>query len=181
MKNQIFGLGSSGALLMLPLTPRICALCYDGDVYSVENAAGWSTVKKPTDVLSINEHQYLKCGSNLYFSNWDELARVANEFNDVVGQRLEQPWEVIIADLVDSSEEWERYKVVPRTSVTGARRSFLNLRAIYPIPRRWPSLLRYRSNPSILSNGSATGFVRRSVAEAQAGIGLPYRKAQLRQ
>jgi Protein of unknown function (DUF4238) len=57
LKRKSFGLMSSGALLILPLTPRVCALCYDGDVYSIANAGGWATVLKDTDAIYINEHQ----------------------------------------------------------------------------------------------------------------------------
>src|SRR6266478_1867720 len=80
MKQQKFGLSSAVALLILPLTPRICALCFDGNVHSVTNTGGWAVLNKISDVLAINEQQYLKCGSNIYFSKWDELPRIAAEF-----------------------------------------------------------------------------------------------------
>jgi hypothetical protein len=163
-------------LLMLPLTPRVCALCYDGDVYSVQNVNGWSSLKKIEDIARINEHQYLKCGSNIYFSDWNQLSHIANEFLDLSARRLAQTWELIMADHIGTDKMGEIYGVVPRDAVTKSRRSFMNLRATHPIPRSWPSVIRYRSNPSIFTNGSLIGFVRRSVVEAEAGMGPPYSK-----
>jgi hypothetical protein len=71
LKSPAFGLMSSGAILILPLTPTICALAYDGDVYSLENVGGWVSLKKDVDIRSINDHQFLKCGQNIYFSMWE--------------------------------------------------------------------------------------------------------------
>jgi len=64
--------------------------------------------------LAINEQQYLKCGSNIYFSKWDELPRITAEFRDIAGRRLAQPWELIVADFVAADEFREMFQVVPR-------------------------------------------------------------------
>jgi hypothetical protein len=115
LKAPTFGLMSSGLLFILPLTPRICALCYDGDVYSVENRNGWALVKTSSDVAAINQHQYLKCGQNIYFPIWVKLTCLEKEFQSASGRRLAQSWEVIVGDLVDEGDGWEEYKAVSRS------------------------------------------------------------------
>jgi hypothetical protein len=179
MKQQKFGLGSAGTLLILPLTPNICALCFDGNVYSVINTGGWAILNKRSDVSAINEHQYLKCASNIYFSNWAELPRIAAEFTDTASRRLAQPWELLVADLVAADEFREMYKVVPRDKATQAKRSMINLSLVYPVPCRWPSVIRYRSNPFGFTNGSSVGVIRKSVAEAYMLGGPPFEKKYL--
>ena len=179
MKQQKFGLGSAGTLLILPLTPRICALCFDGDVYSVTNTGGWVVLNKITDVLAINEQQYLKCGSNIYFSRWEELPRIAAEFSDTAGRRLAQPWELIVADFVATDESREMFKVVPRDEATQAKRSMINLSYVYPAPCRWPSVIRYRLNPFGFTNGSSVGLIRKSVTATHILGGLPFEKKYL--
>jgi hypothetical protein len=179
MKQHKFGLGSAGTLLILPLTPNICALCFDGNVYSVINAGGWVILNKGSDVSAINEHQYLKCSSNIYFPNWDELPRIAAEFRDTAGRRLDQPWELLVADLVAADEFREMYKVVPRDRATEAKRSMINLSLIYPSPCRWPSVIHYRSNPFGFTNGSSIGVIRKSVAEAYMLAGPSFEKKYL--
>jgi hypothetical protein len=179
MKQQKFGLGSAGTLLILPLTPTICPLCFDGDVYSVTNTGGWAVLNKISYVLPINEQQHLKCGSNIYFSKWDELPRIAAEFRDIAGRRLAQPWELIVADFVAADEFREMFKVVPRDEATQARRSMINLSLVYPAPCRWPSVIRYRLNPFGFTNGSSVGLLRKSVTEANNLGGLPFEKKYL--
>ncbi len=167
LKCGAFGLMSSGAIMMLPLTPTICAFAYDGDVYTLENVGGWVTLTKDNDVQSINEHQFLKCDKNIYFSTWEILELLKQEFACTSGRRLSQPWEIITADIEDEGDGWEQYKIVPRATHTNARKSFLNLRAMYPQPGRWLSLLRYRGGSHGFTNGSMEGFVRKSYVDAQ--------------
>jgi hypothetical protein len=179
MKQQKFGLGSAGTLLILPLTPRICALCFDGDVYSVTNTGGWAVLNKISDILAMNEQQYLKCGSNIYFPKWDELPRIAAGFRDIAGRRLAQPWDLIVADFVAADEFRETFKVVPRDEATRARRSMVNLSLVYPAPCRWPSVIRYRLNPFGFTNGSSVGLIRKCVTETYILGGLPFEKKYL--
>ncbi len=178
-RQSKFGLGSAGALLILPLTPRVCALCYDGDVYSVPNSSGWISLNKLPDVLSINEHQYLKCASNIYFSSWNELPYIEKEFSSAAERRLAQPWELFVADLVSVDEFSETFEVVPRENTTAAKRSILGLSLLYPTPCRWPSVIGYRSTPFGFTNGSAVGLIRKSLAQRQTGGGFAFQKKHI--
>lgn len=180
-KGDGFGLGSAGVLLMLPLTPQIVALCYDGDVYSIENREGWTSIRRSDDVLAINEQQFLKCSSNIYFSNWNELEEIKADFTKSAPGRL-PAWQRVTMAALDRSDAWaETYKVVPREEVVMPGKYFVHMRAIYPRPQRWPSIIRYRSKPIIFTNGSATGFLRRrGLDEDSSAFSAPYRKLKVR-
>jgi hypothetical protein len=176
-KRDDFGLGSAGALLMLPLTPKIVVLCYDGAVYSIQNIEGWGFVNAIPDVQAINEHQFLKCSSNVYFSQWSELQNIEDDFLRCEVGRL-TAWHHVIAAELESSNAWEEsYKVIPRCNVSFPGRYMLNMRAAHPMPQRWPSIIRYRAKPTIYTNGSAVGFIReRWIGEASSAFSAPYRK-----
>jgi hypothetical protein len=179
-KYDGFGLGSAGILLILPLTPYIVGVCYDGDVCSIENKGGWASIVRIDDVCAINEHQFLKCGNNIYFSEWDDLKQIKTEFAIATPRRLPAWQEVTTASLVSEDELGERYKVIPRSELVMPGKYFINMKAVYPRPQRWPSIVRYRLKPTIFSNGSATGFLRRSGIEADTVVSAPYRKLRFR-
>jgi hypothetical protein len=180
-QSDVFGLGSAGALLILPLTPRIVAVCYDGDVYSIENSCGWAPIARIDDVVAINEHQFLKCSSNVYFSEWDELDQIRADFAKSIGRRL-NAWHKVTATALERSDVWgERYKVIPRNEVRFPGRYLMNMRAVYPKPQMWPSIIRYRSKPTIFSNGSMAGFIRKhALQEGTSAFSAPYRKLKSR-
>jgi hypothetical protein len=159
--------------MMLPLSPRVCALCYDGDVYNVQNVNGWGEITKINDVLAINEHQYLKCMENIYFTNWEELESIKEEFAGSVDRRLIRSWKLTVADLVGSDKQGETFRAIPEGAAATSPKSLLHMQASYPVPQRWPSVIRYRPNPSIFTDGSAMGFVRKAVVEAEEGTGRP--------
>ena len=169
INRQDFGIGSAGVILLLPLTPRVCALCYDGDVYHVTNVNGWSNIVRVEDVLAVNEHQYLKCMANIYFSNWSDLERIRKEFSVMAQGRLARSTRITVADLVESGAKGETFRSIPAGEASTSRKSLLHMQTMYPVPQRWPSVIRYRSNPSIYTNGSAMGFVRRSFVGAEGG------------
>lgn len=53
-------------LALLPLTPKLFFLGYDGDVYSVPNERGVVEIKSARDVIARNRHQFLQCVANGY-------------------------------------------------------------------------------------------------------------------
>jgi len=65
-RGRSFGLGSSGSLLILPLSPQIMCLGYDGDVYSVPQESGWVDVRHDADIQAFNQHQFLNCRANIF-------------------------------------------------------------------------------------------------------------------
>lgn len=65
-KGASFGVHSAGNLLLLPLSPQVLCLGYDGDVYSVPHKSGWVDVHHETDVRAFNQHQFLNCRANIF-------------------------------------------------------------------------------------------------------------------
>src|SRR3546814_1324546 len=59
------------ALPILPLNSKLCAILYDGAVYSYGGRERWIDAAKPVDIAALNALQVLGCASNVYFRDWD--------------------------------------------------------------------------------------------------------------
>jgi hypothetical protein len=170
------GIGSAGALMLLPLTPRVMAVIYDGDVYSIPNTGGWTISRRNDDIDAFNEQQFLGCLANIYFADWSTLAQISQAFETARAYRPIARHEIVTAELEHVDDWGERYRAVTREKLERKGRFFLHLRSIQPRPDRWPSMIRWRSNPRIYSNGTATGFVRRSTAQENSYLGPSYKR-----
>ncbi|HEX3486258.1 MAG TPA: DUF4238 domain-containing protein [Micropepsaceae bacterium] len=156
-----FGWSNSGAMLFLPLTPRYAFMCYDGLVYTVlDKVNGTVNVHAVNDVETLNEFQALNCSRNLYFSNWGDRASVLGRYDAVRTRRIASRHfiHVCIRDFVGGREIYR-----PATEEEQSRKGHFLLRSgnVYPVPPRWPSILKFRQKPQTFSNGSGVGHVRK--------------------
>jgi Protein of unknown function (DUF4238) len=95
LKDRSFGIGSSGALFLMPLTPHLCFVCYDGQVYTAPNLInGRIVVTKSNDAEAVNELQYLNAAENIYFRCWDDREYIKNSFEAVRERRPKEPAEM---------------------------------------------------------------------------------------
>lgn len=176
-KPHSAGMASAGALFFLPLTPTILCVIYDGDVYSIPNDAGWVDVYKQGDINAFNEHQYLNCVANVYFSGWKLLGVIESEFLAALPHRVFPKQQLEVA-VIENEDEWgETYKTVSREEAALAARKMIRMTHMFARPTRWPSPIKWRDKPKIYFNGSSVGFLRRRHAE-HCGIGAltPFRK-----
>jgi hypothetical protein len=156
------GVGSAGALFMLPLAPHVLCLIYDGDVYSIPNALGWTVVNKVADINAFNQHQFLGCLANVYFSDWTMLADIEAAYNVARLLRPAKRYEIVTAVPVGEDIGGRRFRAVARDEASEAKELLIHTRTIAPHPSRWPSIVKWRPSPKIYTNGSGVGFVRRS-------------------
>lgn len=170
------GAGNSGVLLFLPITPFIFCVVYDGDVYSITNSSGWAVIDKITDVDAFNEHQFLACSANVYFADWTARAEIRRHW-DIVKPRRPAVRHQLVTAVLDHEDDWGKsYRVVAQSELPKDRETLIHVKSIQPSPSRWPSIIKWRSNPRIYSNGSRTGFVRRARAEQMVFSAMPYRR-----
>lgn len=157
-----FGLASSGAMLLMPLSPMFILLCYDGGVYTIpDKQKGFIVVKKEADVFVFNELQYLKASDNIYFENWAEATQIKSEF-EAVSPRRPESW-VSLTKLVQSSDDDKgtNFRKATDEEFATAPKSMIIQSALYPSPSSWPSPLKFRNPPKTFSNGSGIGLVRK--------------------
>lgn len=165
LRESSFGLLSSGALLIMPITPRLLALAYDRLTYTVPDKDGhYVTIKNSSEIAALNELQYLKAAENIYFRHWDDENRISGEFY-VVKDRRPKSWceiKFFVFDGVDPDGA-ERFRAAASNEeAKNADRTMMQMSSRYPSPSSWISKLRYRSSIKTYYNGTAVGHVRKA-------------------
>jgi Protein of unknown function (DUF4238) len=162
LKQRSFGVSNSGAILSMPLSPRMSAILYDGGVYSLPNASGtpFLDLKKTEDVAAINDLQFLAAGKNLYFSRWQDADTIRSAMTTVSSERDRAGPKTTVFVRDPDSPNVEQYRRGTPEEEATARHSMITSSFQYPEPSRWPSPLKFRDKPKVYSNGSAIGHVR---------------------
>jgi hypothetical protein len=178
-KGRGFGVRNAGAILILPLSPTLCSLLYDSDVYSVPHKRGWVDCGGRRDIEALNEHQVLSCAANLYFGDWNDRERVANAARQARPARPASRYNVIRAVLDSETARGKRYAVKADVELKHGDEILTHIIFNHPRPSNWPSFLRFRTDRKIYSNASGTGFVRAACIEQGFATGGGYRKVSI--
>ena len=158
-----FGLQSTGLLLFLPLSPRLLALCYDANVYSIDTHHQQVRLESEQDVRACNDLQYLNAHKNIYFASSTDRDRVACE---VASAYLHRPTDRVRLNAYgqlprsERGTEWYR-RLAPEEIVDDP--DLETASPVHPTPENWPSLLRDRRDPAFLFHPSLAGYIRPSV------------------
>ena len=174
-----FGLRSSGLVAILPLTPDIAFIAYDGDVYNVQHTNGWTDIRSTGDVRALNEHQLLNCFANLFVHDPEQEDEIKAQLADSARRRLFPRHRINYAVLDFEGTTHVRYRVVEPSEATRKGDAILHTQTLHPRPTRWPSFLRWRMPGSVFSNGTGVGYIRAEHAST-SHTSTPFRKLQAR-
>ena len=178
-RGRGFGVRNAGAIFVLPLSPSLCALLYDSDVYFIPHKQGWIDCHSRRDIGAINEHQVLSCAGNLYFGDWNDRVRIASAARQAKPARPASRYNVIRA-VLDSETTWgKRYAVKADVELKPGDEILTHIISNHPRPSSWPSFVRFRTDRKMYSNASGTGFVRGACIEQGFATGGGYRKASI--
>lgn len=155
-----FGMGSAGMLAILPLTPKLLFLGYDGDVYSIANECGVVEIKNRRDAIALNRHQFLQCVANVYVHDVAFAKDLINHYSDVESARPKERHVIHYAQIDRTVGNLTRYVVIPPVERDKTKEAIMHSQVIHPYPEMWPSQIRIRSNGSVYSNGTGMGYVR---------------------
>lgn len=157
-----FGMGSAGVLTILPLTPKLLFLGYDGDVYSVPNDKGIVEVKSDRDAIAFNRHQFLQCTANVYPGTTTKEESLIDHYSAIEASRPESRHIIHYAEFDGIVDGHKRYKVVKPEERSEVTEAMIHAQVIHPNPLTWPSQIRIRPNGAVYSNGTGVGYVRAS-------------------
>lgn len=160
-KFRSFGLNACGDMLFLPLTPEIMCVGYDGDVYSIPQKKGWTSVTKESDVKAFNQHQFLECRANIFFKNSEHLKVVEKSFEYVVNNRPSERHRIHYAVFDYSDGEHSRYKVINPSEAREHERAIVHSETVHSRPLSWPNVIRWRNRGAVYTNGTGLGYVRK--------------------
>lgn len=155
-----FGMGSAGMLAILPLTPKLLFLGYDGDVYSIANECGVVEIKNRRDAIALNRHQFLQCVANVYVHDVAFAKDLIKHYSDVESARPKERHVIHYAQIDRTVGNLTRYVVIPPVERDKTKEAIMHSQVIHPYPEMWPSQIRIRSNGSVYSNGTGMGYVR---------------------
>jgi hypothetical protein len=160
-----FGMVSSGAIISMPLSPRLSLMAYDTNVYTLPNATGNSCLDlaRKADVCALNQTQYLSADKNIYFRSWDDAKRIGAEVAALSEIRATAgaTSQTLVRDYSDGGPG-EAYKRGTAEEEANARETLVMTSFRQPEPPDWPSVLKFRSKPKTFWNGSAVGHVRKA-------------------
>jgi hypothetical protein len=165
-----FGLESAGVLAILPLTPYLLLLGYDGDVYSVPHEGGIIHVKSERDVIALNQHQFLQCSANVYVQDASHAETVQKHYAQVESIRPKSRHMVHYAEFEKTVGEHSRYVVVSPENRDKTKEAIMHSQVIHPRPTSWPSQIRMRTKGSVYTNGTGRGYVRYACAIAPSRV-----------
>lgn len=171
------GLGSSGTILILPLTPDLLFIAFDGDVYSLTHKNGWANMKSISDVSAINQQQHLDCINNIYCidSFNGKLAEQESNRSHSARYSAKYAFEYMVEESQSTSggrlmailEDGTRLVHASEQEAREIGKAMVRHRRIFPTPLNWPMMLKFRAKGSVYTNGSYAGFVRRWHAEKE--------------
>ncbi|MHB1402900.1 MAG: DUF4238 domain-containing protein [Thiobacillus sp.] len=165
ISGRSFGWQSSGALALLPLTPKILCIAYDGDVYSIQHDRGWAETRREDDVRAFNQHQLLNCFANVYLHDAAHSADLFTQYNAAYPRRLSSRHKFHVAIHDRTEGEFTRYVVVtPEMALASADDTFFHSETLHYSPTLWPALVRWRTPGSVFTNGTGMKYVRREIA-----------------
>lgn len=163
-RGSSFGMGSAGMLAILPLTPKLLILGYDGDVYSVPNECGVVEVRSTRDAIAFNRHQLLQCVANVYVHDATYGDALAKQFSEIETARPKSRHIVHYAEIDSTIGGHSRYVVIPPEKRDKTKEAIIHTQVIHPHPGIWPSQVKIRANGAVYTNGTGMGYVRASRA-----------------
>ena len=174
-KGMSFGMRDAGALLLLPLSPKIYCICYDSDVYSIASEKGWVIARHKSDIEALNEFQLLHCRANLFLAG-DEYAAGLDAFVRKHQGRRPLSRHLITYAVFDGIEngQHKKYRVVDKEDFNNYADGMMHCQTVHPRPTAWPGFLLRKNNGVAYYNGTAVGYLRS--VHAEAGAERPFRK-----
>jgi len=170
LRSSKFGVSNSGAILSMPLTPRLSAICYDKGTYNIVNGSGTPFVDltDDRDARAINEWQYLNANENIYFSHFEDGDRIKSDVGALAETRAKITPEAELYVRDDDSAPpaprglVDRYRSGMPEEEAMVKESLLAISFQHPEPSTWPSKIKLRNKPRVYSNGSTGGPVRKA-------------------
>lgn len=172
-----FGLHSSGAIILLPISPKILCLGYDSDVYSITNKSGWVDLKNEVDVNAFNQHQFINCRANVFVKDKVHASYVNDEYEKVEKFRPKTRHRLHYAVLDKIEGNYKRYRVIKDPAAEDHREAIIHSQMINPLPSVWPKQIQRRSISAVYTNGTGVGYLRKAWLGLAKNQGFKKQKA----
>lgn len=174
-----FGLQAAGDILLLPISPSVLFLAYDGDIYSVQQASGWVQTSRENDIDALNQHQYLNARANVFVRSPEDFDNVRSAFKASARGRVEARHRVNYAVLKSQEGDTKTFVAIKPEEAPDHEQALIHTETIHLAPAAWPRFLGWRPKPCAFTNNTGIGHVRRAWATTDDGS-PPFRKVAAR-
>lgn len=159
-----YGVSSAGLICLLPISPDVMCVIFDGDVYSIPHKNGWAEIKAENDVDVFNSHQVMKCYSNLYFPDSAPLEDVESLVQRYTELRPEATTVTNYARLVKEENGVRKFEAIDPDDATNHAEVLVHYKPVYPKIAKWPKVIKWKRKAVVYSTGTAVGCVRKQEA-----------------
>jgi len=161
IRGRTFGLQSAGALAILPLTPRLAFIAYDGDVYSIPHQNGWVETKREADVRALNQHQLLNCFANVYLHDVQHKQLINDQYRVARPNRSSERRRFHVAVRDVTVGDHTRYRVVSTEEAKAAKvDTIFHSETVHYRPTHWPAFIGWRKPGAVYTNGTGLKYIR---------------------
>ncbi|WP_295550805.1 DUF4238 domain-containing protein [uncultured Pseudacidovorax sp.] len=160
--GRTFGIQSAGNVMLLPISPSVLCLAYDGDVHSISHSGGWAHLKHDADADALNQHQYLNCRANVFFRDDAQGPLVHESFLRMQSLRPAQRHRLNYAIRDLTVGDHTRYVVVDPATAREHTEALIHTETVHAAPASWPRLLSRRAGAHVYTNGTGLGYVRKA-------------------
>jgi hypothetical protein len=168
-ESRSFGLHSAGSIFLLPLSPEILCVGYDGEVYGVPHERGWVSVRHAADIEALNQHQYLNCRANIFVRDSAHSELVRRGYDAVASVRPESRFRTVYAVRDTDEGGFARFRAAdPVVEAHRREEAIIHTESIHACPTSWPRQIQWRHKGYVYSNGSGVGYLRRARIPADA-------------
>jgi hypothetical protein len=161
-KGESPGLMSAGAILLLPLSPEVLCIGFDEGIHRIVTKNGWLTIKRNEDIQSLNQHQFLNCQANIYFSDWKYRDQINPSFQAIAKNRPATRYKLNYAVLEHEDRGRKIFRAVTKSQFQEAGHALIHHQAIRPLPNQWPLFLNIRAHAAAYTNSTGMGYVRKA-------------------
>lgn len=179
-REESFGMQAAGDITLLPLSPKVLCLGYDGDVYSVPNDRGWVEVRNQSDIEALNEHQFLNCRANIFVKDPNDFDAIQQAYLKAESLRPAQRHLIIYAAYAGCDDTGEFFVPLAPAEAKNHAKALIHTKTVYAVPSRWPTFLTWRSGGTVYTNGTRAGYLRRRYAVAGPGPAFWKERARAR-
>lgn len=139
------GLSSPGAMVLMPLTPRLLLLSFDPAIYLIDKWSGEiGAIDRVSDVNAFNDLQAVRGQSNLYFREWSDRELVVSTYHKAKSRRRKM-WNDV-ETLQETAMGSSTFVAVKNELVHNPDlKEVLHTVRHIPAPAAWPLLLSYTS------------------------------------
>ena len=164
LHEEASGLISAGAILYLPLSPRLAFIAFDGDMYHAPDRRGNLIVTDdPEAVSELNEMQVLNSKHNIYYGDVGSEAQVTDEMKRFAQRRRQEVVNIQYYRLAGIENGVERYEPMDALEIRPRGEWVTSFHFFQVHPSRWTRLLKFRLRPRFVDTRTRVGHIRPNV------------------